>query len=96
MEIEPFAANNVSTLFSEHILYGLYAHLANSYSCDYIKTTAPTVPFCCSFFQNQHFIQLNALTIMQLPYNKIRQMQYPVLYSKHNMTAIAEIAYQRL
>ena len=43
MEIEPFAANNVSTLFSEHILYGLYAHLANSYSCDYIKTTAPTV-----------------------------------------------------
>jgi len=23
-------------------------------------------------------------------------MQYPVLYSKHNMTTIAEIAYQRL
>ena len=31
-----------------------------------------------------------------IPYNKIRQILYPVLYSKHNMTAIAEIAYQRL
>ena len=79
IEIEPFATNNVSTLFSEHISYGLYAHLANSYSCDYIKTTAPTVPFCCSFFQNQHFIQLNALTIMQL-YHIIKLDKCNILY----------------
>ena len=79
IEIEPFATNNVSTLFSEHISYGLYSHLANSYSCDYIKTTALTAPFCCSFFQNQHFIQLNALTIMQL-YHIIKLDKYYILY----------------
>lgn len=43
-----------------------YIPVANSYSCHYIKTTSQPTAVCCSFFQNQHFIQFNALTIMQL------------------------------
>lgn len=56
----------VAPTFCPKTYHTTYIPVANSYSCHYIKTTAQPTAVCCSFFQNQHFIQFNALTIMQL------------------------------
>jgi hypothetical protein len=61
------------------------------------KNYRPYCPILLFILPKSAFYTIERLdNYATIPYNKIRQILYPVLYSKHNMTAIAEIAYQRL